>query len=54
MDDQQLTNEIEAALEGLRAVLAAVDAGELEGSAIMHAGLVGGIAALESVHDTDV
>ena len=54
MDEQQLTSEIEAALEGLRAVLAAVDAGKLEGSGVMRAGLVGGIAALNSVHNTDV
>jgi hypothetical protein len=49
-----LASEVERALEGLRAVLAALDAGELEGSAVMRAGLVGGISALESVHNTDV
>jgi hypothetical protein len=54
MDEEQLTEQVARALEGLRAVLAAVESGELEGSAIMRAGLVGGIASLNAVHDTVV
>ena len=54
MDEELLTGQVARALEGLRAVLASVESGDLEASSTMRAGLLGGVAALESVHDTDV
>lgn len=47
-------DDVEQALSVLRAVLAAIQRGELEASSTAVAGLWGGVSALESVRDTDV